>query len=62
MHKIQTFQRIKQKINLNNLIAFLMHPFRLLGYNTLETAGVQPWLIQGIRRRDGVGEDQETTA
>ena len=22
----------------------------------------QPWLIQGIRRRDGVGEDQETTA
>ena len=26
------------------------------------TAGVQPQLIQGIRRRDGVGEDQETTA
>ena len=25
-------------------------------------AGVQPQLIQGIRRRDGVGEDQETTA
>ena len=25
-------------------------------------AGVQPRLIQGIRRRDGVGEGQETTA
>jgi len=25
-------------------------------------AGVQPRLIQGIRRRDGVGEDQETIA
>jgi len=29
---------------------------------TLITAGVQPWWIQGIRSRDGVGEDQETTA
>ena len=37
MHKIQTFQRIKQKLNLNNLIAFLMYPLRLLGYNALET-------------------------
>ena len=27
-----------------------------------EIAGDQPRLIQGIRRRDGVGEDQETTA
>ena len=26
------------------------------------TAGVQPQLIQGIRRRDGIGEGQETTA
>ena len=26
------------------------------------TAGDQPWLIQGIRRRDGIGEDQETIA
>ena len=26
------------------------------------SAGVQPQLIQSIRRRDGVGEDQETTA
>ena len=25
-------------------------------------AGVQPRLIQGIRRRDGIGEGQETTA
>ena len=25
-------------------------------------AGDQPRLVQGIRRRDGVGEDQETTA
>ena len=25
-------------------------------------AGDQPRLIQGIQRRDGVGEDQETTA
>ena len=25
-------------------------------------AGDQPRLIQGIRRRDGVGEDQETLA
>ena len=25
-------------------------------------AGVQPQLIQGIRRRDGIGEGQETTA
>ena len=25
-------------------------------------AGDQPRLIQGIRRRDGVGEDQETIA
>ena len=28
----------------------------------LSIAGDQPRLIQGIRRRDGVGEDQETTA
>ena len=27
-----------------------------------QPAGVQPRLIQGIRRRDGVGEGQETTA
>ena len=27
-----------------------------------QSAGDQPRLIQGIRRRDGVGEDQETTA
>ena len=26
------------------------------------SAGVQPQLIQGIQRRDGVGEGQETTA
>ena len=26
------------------------------------SAGVQPRLIQGIRRRDGIGEGQETTA
>ena len=26
------------------------------------TAGVQPQLIQGIRRRDGIGEGQETTS
>ena len=26
------------------------------------SAGVQPQLIQGIRRRDGVGEGQGTTA
>ena len=25
-------------------------------------AGVQPWLIQGIRSRDGVGEGQDTIA
>jgi hypothetical protein len=25
-------------------------------------AGVQPQLIQGIRSRDGVGEDQDTVA
>ena len=25
-------------------------------------AGVQPQLIQGIQRRDGIGEGQETTA
>ena len=25
-------------------------------------AGIQPQLIQGIRRRDGIGEDQETSA
>ena len=25
-------------------------------------AGVQPWLIQGVRSRDGVGEDQDTIA
>ena len=28
----------------------------------MSPAGVQPQLIQGIRRRDSVGEDQETTA
>ena len=26
------------------------------------TAGVQPWLIQSIRRGDGFGEDQDTIA
>ena len=26
----------------------------------LVIAGVQPRLIQGIRRRDGIGEDKET--
>ena len=35
----------------------------LLGRKVMTNlAGVQPRLIQGIRRRDGVGEDQETTA
>ena len=33
-----------------------------LEYLTVYNAGDQPRLIQGIRRRDGVGEDQETTA
>ena len=28
----------------------------------LRHAGDQPRLIQGIRRRDGVGEDQDTIA
>ena len=32
------------------------------GDSTVGSAGVQPRLIQGIRSRDGVGEDQETTA
>ena len=32
------------------------------GKSLHSNAGVQPRLIQGIRRRDGVGEDQETTA
>ena len=27
-----------------------------------EAAGDQPWLIQGIRRGDGFGEDQDTIA
>ena len=27
-----------------------------------DSAGDQPRLIQGIRRRDGVGEDQDTIA
>ena len=27
-----------------------------------EGAGVQPWLIQGIRSGDGVSEDQDTIA
>ena len=31
-------------------------------YSQCESAGVQPWWIQGIRSGDGVGEDQETTA
>ena len=30
--------------------------------SAFSSAGVQPQLIQGIRRRDGVGEGQETTA
>ena len=30
--------------------------------NLIFTAGVQPWLIQGIRSRDGVGEGQDTIA
>ena len=29
---------------------------------TVVSAGDQPRLIQGIRRRDGVGEDQDTIA
>lgn len=33
-----------------------------LTYLSKYDAGDQPRLIQGIRRRDGVGEDQETTA
>ena len=28
----------------------------------IKTAGVQPWLIQGIRSGDSVGEDQDTIA
>ena len=31
-------------------------------HSLTETAGVQPRLIQGIRRRDSIGEDQETIA
>ena len=30
-------------------------------FETKGNAGVQPQLIQGIRRRDGIGEGQETT-
>ena len=30
--------------------------------DSMDIAGDQPRLIQGIRRRDGVGEDQETIA
>jgi len=29
-------------------------------YNGLLPAEVQPWLIQGVRSGDGVGEDQDT--
>ena len=35
---------------------------RLIALEPWLGAGDQPRLIQGIRRRDGVGEDQETTA
>ena len=35
---------------------------RLIALEPWQGAGDQPRLIQGIRRRDGVGEDQETTA
>ena len=34
----------------------------LLEIQILSSARVQPQLIQGIRRRDGIGEGQETTA
>ena len=40
-------------------------PFPSLGDPSdpeIKSAGVQPQLIQGIRRRDGIGEGQETTA
>jgi len=42
-----------------------MHrPKKVLGRSLHKSfsAGDQPWLNQGIRRRDGVGEDQETIA
>ena len=37
-------------------------PTAVLGPALASPAGVQPQLIQGIRRRDGVGEGQGTTA
>ena len=33
-----------------------------LDHKVVRSAGVQPRLIQGIRKRDGVGEGQGTTA
>ena len=46
----------------------IQHPFMIKTLQkagiegTYLNAGVQPQLIQGIRRRDGIGEGQETTA
>ena len=31
---------------------------RLWGRTELDTAGIQPWWIQGIRSRDGIGEEK----
>ena len=44
----------------DHLTCLLIHLYA--GQETTVSAGVQPQLIQGIRRRDGVGEGQGTTA
>ena len=49
----------KSRAQLNNF-TFTFH-FHALE-KEMATAGVQPWLIQGVRSRDGVSEDQDTIA
>ena len=51
----------QQKMRLWILVAQLFKDSTLCGL-VIITAGVQPRLIQGIRRKDGIGEGQETTA
>ena len=50
-------EKVGLKLNIQKTKIMALDPI-----TSWEIAGDQPRLIQGIRRRDGVGEDQETIA
>ena len=61
IYKIFQFPMVALDYFQHNLGVRYLHDRKEQGKNK-EIAGDQPRLIQGIRRRDGIGEDQDTIA